>query len=157
MYLAYKYAKKRYQQRQEEKAAAAAQAASAAPVPYAQGYGVQSDVVRSDLNASPDHGTSSSNEPFNPSAVSAEPKTTEPKSKETETPEEIAEKKRRRRYRFKIILGLFLPFTLQALDTTIIASALKFIADDFRQFCPPPTPSLPHSYMNPSAAPPPPC
>ncbi|KXX80371.1 Vacuolar basic amino acid transporter 5 [Madurella mycetomatis] len=53
-----------------------------------------------------------------------------------ETPEERAEKKRRRRYRLKIILGLFAPYTLQALDTTIIASALKFIADDFSQFPP---------------------
>lgn len=55
-------------------------------------------------------------------------------AKRTETPEERAEKKRRRRYRLKIILGLFAPYTLQALDTTIIASALKFIADDFSQF-----------------------
>jgi hypothetical protein len=50
---------------------------------------------------------------------------------EKETPQETAEKKRRRIYRYKIIFGLFMPFTLQALDTTIIASALPFIANDF--------------------------
>ncbi|RDL38545.1 uncharacterized protein BP5553_02885 [Venustampulla echinocandica] len=39
-----------------------------------------------------------------------------------------------RRYRFKLIIGLFLPFALQALDLTIIASALPWIASDFNQF-----------------------
>lgn len=34
-------------------------------------------------------------------------------------------------YRFKIIGGLFLPFLVQSLDTTIIAGALPFIASDF--------------------------
>ncbi|KAM0330656.1 hypothetical protein ACHAQA_003607 [Verticillium albo-atrum] len=36
-------------------------------------------------------------------------------------------------YRWKIILGLFLPFTSSALDVTIIASALPWIAADFGQ------------------------
>ncbi|KAF4462537.1 multidrug transporter [Fusarium albosuccineum] len=36
-----------------------------------------------------------------------------------------------RKYRWKIILGLFFPFALQALDATIIASALPWIAGDF--------------------------
>ncbi|KAJ5088532.1 Major facilitator superfamily domain general substrate transporter [Penicillium angulare] len=49
------------------------------------------------------------------------------------SPEEKAEKKRRRTYRFKLILGLFGPFLLQSLDTTIIASALPYIAKDFNQ------------------------
>lgn len=40
-------------------------------------------------------------------------------------------KKAARKYRWKIILGLLLPFTLQALDITIIASALPWIAVDF--------------------------
>src|SRR4051812_1701367 len=39
-----------------------------------------------------------------------------------------------RRYRTKLIIGLFFPFALQALDTTIIASALPWIASDFRKF-----------------------
>lgn len=47
------------------------------------------------------------------------------------TPEEKAQKKQRRNYQWKLILGLFGPFALQALDTTIVASALSRIADDF--------------------------
>src|SRR5690242_16006178 len=45
--------------------------------------------------------------------------------------EDPVEKKRRRKYRWKVLLGLMMPFALQALDTTIIASALPFIATDF--------------------------
>jgi MFS family permease len=50
--------------------------------------------------------------------------------------EEALEKRRKRTYRWKIILGLFSPFCLQALDTTIVASALPFIAEDFSTWCP---------------------
>jgi hypothetical protein len=39
-----------------------------------------------------------------------------------------------RRYRTRLIVGLFFPFTLQALDVTIIASALAWIASDFCQY-----------------------
>ncbi|CEJ57022.1 hypothetical protein PMG11_05730 [Penicillium brasilianum] len=56
-----------------------------------------------------------------------------PNEKKTISPDEAAEKKRRRTYRWKIILGLFAPFCLQSLDTTIIASALPYIAEDFDQ------------------------
>ncbi|KAJ5912356.1 hypothetical protein N7504_001239 [Penicillium tannophilum] len=49
------------------------------------------------------------------------------------SPEEKAAKKKRRVYRWKLILGLFGPFCLQSLDTTIIASALPYIAEDFHQ------------------------
>ncbi|KAJ5170802.1 Major facilitator superfamily domain general substrate transporter [Penicillium coprophilum] len=54
------------------------------------------------------------------------------RKQKTRSPEEVAEK-RRNVYRWKIILGLFSPYCLQALDTTIIASALPFIAEDFNQ------------------------
>jgi len=37
-------------------------------------------------------------------------------------------------YRRKLIAGLFLPFSVQALETTIIAGALPFIASDFSKF-----------------------
>lgn len=47
------------------------------------------------------------------------------------SPEEKAEQRRRRAYRWRIVIGLIAPFTLQSLDTTIIASALPFIASDF--------------------------
>jgi hypothetical protein len=42
------------------------------------------------------------------------------------------EKKALRKYRWKIIAGLCLPFLIQALDSTIIAGALPYIASDFR-------------------------
>ncbi|KAH6960843.1 hypothetical protein HG530_004552 [Fusarium avenaceum] len=42
-----------------------------------------------------------------------------------------SEKKAARVYRWKIIFGLVAPFALQALDSTIIASALPWIASDF--------------------------
>lgn len=41
------------------------------------------------------------------------------------------EKRAARVYRWKLIAGLFLPFSVQALDTTIVAGALPFIASDF--------------------------
>lgn len=53
------------------------------------------------------------------------------KAKKALSPEEALETRRKRIYRWKIILGLFSPFCLQALDTTIVASALPFIAEDF--------------------------
>ncbi|KAI9744122.1 MAG: hypothetical protein M1818_002274 [Claussenomyces sp. TS43310] len=43
----------------------------------------------------------------------------------------LTEKKAARIYRWKIVIGLLLPSALQALDVTIIASALPFIASDF--------------------------
>jgi len=43
------------------------------------------------------------------------------------------DKKAASRYRWKLIAGLCLPFSVQALDATIIASALPFIASDFRK------------------------
>lgn len=56
------------------------------------------------------------------------------KPKKERSPEEIADKKRRSAYRWKLIAGLCGPFALQALDTTIIASALSDIATEFRTF-----------------------
>jgi hypothetical protein len=43
------------------------------------------------------------------------------------------EKLAARRYRWRIIAGLIFPFALQALDVTIIASALSWIASYFGQ------------------------
>lgn len=59
------------------------------------------------------------------------PQPDEGKKKKIRSPEQVAEKKRRNVYRWKIILGLFSPYCLQALDTTIVASALPFIVEDF--------------------------
>ena len=40
-----------------------------------------------------------------------------------------------RRYRTRLVIGLFCPFALQALDVTIVASALPWIASDFSKSC----------------------
>ncbi|KAK4038324.1 major facilitator superfamily domain-containing protein [Parachaetomium inaequale] len=127
MYLAYKYAKKRYKERQGARTAGQTPGQGAV---YNQD-GTQSDDARG-LTGSSDGPRAPS--PYNPSPFALTPGHTSPDgTKPKETPEERADKKRRRKYRLKIILGLFLPFTLQALDTTIIASALKFIAEDFNE------------------------
>ena len=119
MYLAYKYVKKRKRQREQAKAAEEARP-QATETP-------RDEVLSDDTRALTASRPTSTQEYLAP--ISSTP--AEPDSKPEETPEERAEKKRRRAYRLRIILGLFAPFTLQALDTTIIASALKFIADDF--------------------------
>lgn len=43
------------------------------------------------------------------------------------------EKRAARAYAWKLVAGLFLPFSLQALDATIVAGALPFIASDFQE------------------------
>ncbi|TVY40815.1 Efflux pump [Lachnellula subtilissima] len=43
------------------------------------------------------------------------------------------QKKALRKYRWKVIVGLSCPFLVQALDSTIIAGALPYIASDFHQ------------------------
>ena len=43
------------------------------------------------------------------------------------------EKRAAKIYRWKLIAGLSLPFAVQALETTIVAGALPFIASDFSQ------------------------
>lgn len=48
--------------------------------------------------------------------------------------ESSIESKKRRSHKYKVLFGLALPFALQSLDTTIIASALPFIAADFGMF-----------------------
>jgi hypothetical protein len=49
----------------------------------------------------------------------------------TETPEE---KRRRRIYRWKLVIALFPPAFLAAVDTTIVATALTTIASHFSMF-----------------------
>jgi hypothetical protein len=60
------------------------------------------------------------------------------------------EKKTVSRYRWKLIAGLCLPFSVQALDATIIAGALPFIASDFREYIKTTLrrPRVPHSFPN---------
>ena len=56
-----------------------------------------------------------------------------PTRKDSEPQIAREEKLAARRYRILLIIGLFCPFALQALDVTIIASALPWIASDFRK------------------------
>ncbi|KAK3293051.1 major facilitator superfamily domain-containing protein [Chaetomium fimeti] len=127
MYTAYKYARKRYKAHQEAKIAEQKLSQTTQPARY----GSPSDDTRGLTASSDGPGIPT---PYDPSPLAATPDhTSSDEAKSKETPEEREEKNRRRKYRLRIILGLFLPFTLQALDTTIIASALKFIADDFNE------------------------
>ncbi|KAK0710480.1 major facilitator superfamily domain-containing protein [Apiosordaria backusii] len=102
MYLAVRYAKKKYRQHRQQ------------PPPTQQ---------------QPPFSTSS----HVSSASSSNTIIPPPQEESTSAQDAKAAKSRRRTYRLKIILGLFLPYTLQALDTTIIASALPSIVSDFNQ------------------------
>lgn len=105
MFLAYRYARRKYQERQAR----------------------QQQTTHGSLSR--------------PSGATAKPSNVRPDGVEVTTssipprtgptPEEKAESHRRRSYRWKIVLGLFAPFTLQALDTTIVAAALPTIAEKF--------------------------
>ncbi|KAK3313184.1 major facilitator superfamily domain-containing protein [Apodospora peruviana] len=124
MYVAYKYGKRKYRERQERKDA---ETVAATAPEYDVDYRQHSPIHSPDglLAPVPLYGNTDLTEKKNGK---------DNKTKKLElTPEEKAERSRRRKYRFKIIFGLFLPFTLQTLDTTIIASALPFIARDFNQ------------------------
>ncbi len=118
MYLAYKYAKKKHNQRKEERLAKSQDA-------------VPMDRTSVVIPEEPTSGTVAAD---TASAVSNAAKPGKETAKKELTPEEVAEKKRRRKYRLKILLGLVAPFTLQALDMTIVASALPFIASDFSEY-----------------------
>jgi hypothetical protein len=52
-------------------------------------------------------------------------------AEKNDIPQEGPLEKKRRKYRLKLMFGILAPFTLVSLDTTIIASALPFIAQDF--------------------------
>lgn len=69
-------------------------------------------------------------------STKSEPKI-EPKTKKTkpvETEEEKIEKKRRRAYRWKLMISLLPPAFLAAVDTTIVATATTTIASDFSKW-----------------------
>ncbi|KAK4177899.1 major facilitator superfamily domain-containing protein [Triangularia setosa] len=108
MYLAVRYAKKKYRQHHQQSLRHSSEGGQ--PL------------------SSPSHAssTSSANPNITPPQEALPPTTQQHKQLK-------AEKSLRRKYRLKIILGLFLPYTLQALDTTIIASALPSIVSDFNQ------------------------
>lgn len=131
MYLAFRYTKRQYDKYKRRKAGHQGQAVHADLAGSSScSPDVSSDADTTALTASRPNTTTHCDGP-SPSSAPGDPSKTRTSS--NETPEQRAEKKRRRKYRLKIILGLFAPYTLQALDTTIIASALKFIAEDFGQ------------------------
>lgn len=108
MILAYGYARRKYQERQaKQQATQLPSQTNHGSASRPSGATAMPGDIRSDMNPS--------SNPFT----------------KAPTPEEKAETRRRRSYRWKIVLGLFAPFTLQALDTTIVAAALPTIAEKF--------------------------
>ncbi|KAL4863960.1 hypothetical protein BDV12DRAFT_201603 [Aspergillus spectabilis] len=53
--------------------------------------------------------------------------------KQRVSPEDQAKKRRRRIYRWKLILSLFMPYLLASIDLTIVATAVPFIASHFNE------------------------
>jgi hypothetical protein len=122
MYFAYKYAKKKYKKREQAKRDAAAENSE---LPAAEGIQQNTSTVTNN-----DGEVTTTTEPV--TGISAKENASVPATETQDEPEEDpVEKKRRRRYRLKVLFGLLAPFGLQALDTTIIASALPYIAQDF--------------------------
>lgn len=135
MILAYRWARKKHQQRQ--------QARDDEPLASPPTNTIELP-IQAHAEATGQHGTNkepsqSLEPPANtavqdgiPAAVKSAQAVAKTEKSEA-APEEKAEQRRKRAYRWKIVIGLFAPFTLQSLDTTIIASALPFIASDFNQ------------------------
>lgn len=139
MFLAYRWARTKYQERrQEHDDAPPAPPASFMEIPLQQrpgpgaGHAAALEASAS-FEASPittgnwNQATTTTREHKSKSKPKPKPRHQEPSL----TPEEKAEKHRRQVYRWKVVIGLFAPFLLQSLDTTIIAAALPFIAKDF--------------------------
>lgn len=112
MYAGFKFARRKYREHQAKKAAEAQGQHGAA------------------LSSAP------SGEVVDDRKASSSPSTANITGDGTVTAEEQAEKHRKRIYRLKVVFGLALPFTLQALDTTIVAAALPTIAMEFSRNSP---------------------
>ncbi|EPE02409.1 mfs transporter [Ophiostoma piceae UAMH 11346] len=123
MYVAYKYIKKKRNEKREQKQQKQDQQQQQQGHAVSQATAV--NTASSGLAMTPAE---------EPPKVPPDPKSKEREEKSEEDKQrEKAEKKRRYIYRCKIIFGLMMPFTLQGLDTTIVASALPYIAADFDQ------------------------
>lgn len=149
MILAYRWARKRYQRRQQGRDDEPSQPPPTNTIelpiqPHTEA--VTRDPTTRETSRSldlPAHAAVNEIGPAAAKGAKAETKTEKPEA----TPEEKAEQRRRRVYRWKIVVGLFAPFTLQSLDTTIIASALPFIASDFSKQAQQPSPTKPGSHV----------
>ena|ERR1700759_1293220 len=120
MYFAYKYARKKYKEREQAKAAAVSPEISE---PTVQPDIQQDDTISNKIEAPTGLEPTSVGENANLQA----------KEEQEQPQEDPIEKKKRRAYRWRVLFGLLAPFGLQALDTTIIASALPYIAQDFSE------------------------
>ncbi|KAL1870246.1 hypothetical protein Daus18300_005311 [Diaporthe australafricana] len=134
MFLAYRWARKRYQQRQQARDDEPLESPPTNTVelprrshPEAALRGPATRDTSPSLYSPSNAVTTGS--PAATKSAKAGIQTEKPEA----SPEEKAEQRRRRAYRWRIVLGLVAPFTLQSLDTTIIASALPFIASDFNE------------------------
>ncbi|KAK2614624.1 hypothetical protein N8I77_001433 [Diaporthe amygdali] len=134
MILAYRWASKKYQERQQVHDDEPLQSPPTNTIELPR----QSRSEAAVRNSATRETSMSFDSPSNPATNSSPAVTKDAKAggkteKPEASPEEKAEQRRRRVYRWKIVVGLVAPFTLQSLDTTIIASALSFIASDFNQ------------------------
>lgn len=126
--LAYHLIKKRKQKKLAAQNSEAAEAPSTSPASEApENKDVSHHVSRSEPEVIP---STTDGEKTNPA--------TPPARKDSEPQMTREEKLTARHYRIRLIIGLFCPFALQALDVTIIASALPWIASDFRRPSPNP-------------------
>jgi len=139
MFLALRFAKKKYREIRDRKQETYRLQSEAEPPERRSGDGwldPQTSSLEGPVRAPNRHSNiglvaSDTTSPPAPHLTEIENGAKNTQEKKPETPEQIAAKKRRRKYRLKIILAMFLPFTLQALDTTVIASALPLIAREF--------------------------
>ncbi|KAK0713185.1 major facilitator superfamily domain-containing protein [Lasiosphaeria miniovina] len=131
MFLAVKYVRKKLKERRERETSE--EVPERPPTPTGGAFPRSQPQAQQLESDGPVNGTENGNSTAVASAVGPRPQTTAVKKAKEESPEAKAEKKRRYKYRLKIVFGLTFPFMLQALDTTIIASALPFIARDFNE------------------------
>lgn len=135
MILAYRWARKKQQQRQQARDDEPSQPPPANTIevpiqPHSEAAARDTATKKTSQSLDPPSNAAANDNPAAAKGAEAGTKTEKPEP----TPEEKAEQRRRRSYRWKIVIGLFAPFTLQSLDTTIIASALPFIASDFSKY-----------------------
>lgn len=116
MYATFKFARRKFREHEAKKAAEA---------PQQHGVAQSSLPTDEEENSRPG-GTKGARNDLAPAPVPS--KKPAPKVMSSE---DKAEQRRRRMYRLKIVFGLCFPFTLQALDTTIVAAALPTIAAEF--------------------------
>ena len=128
MYLAYKYVKRKQKEHKDQKSSAQDDDRQVTNSPVS-GLGDEARRTSNGADVDVNATTAGGERTFrgrNDEAARRE--------KGVPSPGDKLAKKRKNAYRWKLVIGLFAPFALQALDTTIIASALPYIALDFRTY-----------------------